>query len=133
MIDDLIWLLTHRECGEGAMLARWLGPEEFECHTPLPREVKQPALCTLNAGLRLMVLAALTLILLGRRSSQFFESARGLYPQTAATFPFSGVTFSAGELKFIQDRLARWPEALGAQVALALGKVRTRRAPGAAA
>jgi hypothetical protein len=109
------------------------GPEEFECRTPLSREVEQPALCTLNAGLRLMVLAALTLILLGRRSSQFFESARGLYPQTAAIFPFSGVTLSAGELQFIQDRLPRWPEALSAHLALALGKVRTRRAPGAAA
>jgi hypothetical protein len=133
MIDDLIWLLTHRECGEGAMLARWLGPEEFECRTPLPREVEQPAFCTLNAGLRLMVLAALTLILLGRRSSQFFESARGLYPQTAAIFPFSGVILSAGELQFIQDRLPRWPETLGAQVTFALGIVRTRPAPGVAA
>jgi hypothetical protein len=112
MVGDLIQLLTHRESGEGSMVAKQVAPEEFRCDYPLPRGVEQPTLFTLHHSVRLMIMAASARFLLGRQSQTFFSSSTWIPYERLATFPPSCYQLTDSELRFVQAHLPRWPEQL---------------------
>jgi hypothetical protein len=64
VIRDLIALLTHRQYGEGSLLAKRLAGNAFQCDSPLPRGIEQPPLFALHHSARVMVIAALAQVLL---------------------------------------------------------------------
>jgi hypothetical protein len=48
VVRDLIALLTHRQYGEGPLLAMRLAGDAFQCDSPLPRGIEQPPLFALH-------------------------------------------------------------------------------------
>jgi hypothetical protein len=74
-MKDVLHLLTHRENGEGPILANSVGSREFSYFQPLPRGIEYPPLFTLPARLRFTLMAALAQFLLGPRSTDYYEPA----------------------------------------------------------
>jgi hypothetical protein len=110
IVRDLLQLLTHRQDGEGSMLAKRMVADRFRYACPLPRGIEYPALYTLDHRARLMVMAALTQVLLGNRAAHFRPFGecddRLLVPLTV------NHQLSFEELQFLRIRAAAWPEHL---------------------
>lgn len=133
MIRDLTQLLTHRESGEGSMVAKQVAPEAFRCAYSLPRGLEEPSLFTLHHSVRLMVMAAIAQFVLGHRRCGSFPSTRQHPTEQLATFPRSW-QLTASELRFVQDHFAGWPEQLQLRFSVCFSERGTviRREPSAA-
>jgi len=126
-INDILRLLTHRENGEGSILANSLGPCEFSSYQPLTRGIEHPPLCTLPARLRLTLMAALAQFLLGPRSAAYFESAQNVRASEKPCYPLSRMALAPDEWEFLETRLRFWPFYLRERLSAALGHMGTRR------
>jgi hypothetical protein len=117
VIRDLIALLTHRQYGEGPLLAMRLAGDAFQCDSPLPRGIEQPPLFALHHSARVMVIAALAQVLLGSRRDRFFPSASTKWGGIPL---LSHHRLTPDELQFVHDRAVDWPEELRRRILLDL-------------
>jgi hypothetical protein len=117
VVRDLIALLTHRQYGEGPLLAMRLAGDAFQCDSPLPRGIEQPPLFALHHSARVMVIAALAQVLLGSRRDRFFPSASTKWGGIPL---LSHHRLTPDELQFVHDRAVDWPEELRRRILLNL-------------
>ncbi len=126
-INDILRLQTHRENGEGSILANTLGPCEFSSYQPLTRGIEHPPLCTLLARLRLTLIAALAQFLLGPRRAAYFKSAQNVRASEKLCYPLNRMALAADEWEFLETMLPFWPFYLRERLSGALGLMGTRR------
>jgi hypothetical protein len=110
VIRDLIVLLTHRQHGEGSLLAKRLAGNSFQCDSPPPRGIEQPPLFALHHAARVMVIAGLAQVLLGSRRDRFFSSVSATEWRGIPLLSHHRLT--PDELQFVHDRAVDWPEEL---------------------
>jgi len=128
MVEDLIWLLTHRWCGAGPILASRVGSAPFVWNSPISLCFKHPVFGHLGGLLQLMVMATLTQFLMGPRGFTIFKPEPYPAAEGLAVFPLRYEVLSMHELKFIMERSPAWPQAVRSRLAVISAWVGRREA-----